>query len=829
LADPERITALVRGSQAGDERAFADLVRAYQDIAVAYATWVLGDYHHGEDAAQEAFVDAYRNLSTLREPAAFSGWFRRILFKHCDRTMRRKRHLATDLDASYDVPSVDPLPDEQLESKEIHGSVRAAITTLPDAEQAVVLLYYMGQHSVAEVAAFLELTPNTVKTRLYSARQRLRKQLESIEVELSAARPSSDQKFSEKIARMIRPEALKKSEPLVWSAGIGTDVWDLFCACITGDLDAVKRLLEKDPSLARSHHAYRTPIYFAVRENQHAVARYLLEHGADPLGLAVNDSLLDIARDRGYSEMQKLLESHYAAHYGASPRGEAVAQAIRDRDRVRVRSLLDASPDLLHAGDGRSNQPIHWAVMTRQTDMVDELLARGADINARRQDGARPIHLTNGDYHYRGWRDVPPDVTPSPGEVLDHLRARGAYIDIGTAASIGDLGRVRELLDQDPSLANRVSDYVSYYVGSGAPLKNAAARGHIEVVKLLLERGADPNLPEEGIAPNGHALYSAVYSGHYEIAKLLLEHGAYPSPAVESSADALSIAMMNKDQRMIELLCSYGSHRSVELLAHYGDLVTAAAVFAANPSLANNPGALGSTLGNEAFIRLMLHYCPDLPTGISAAGETREITELLFAHGMDPNRRDWLGITALHEFARKGECENAAVFIDHGADIHARDDDICSTPLGWAAKFGKQLMVELLLRRGARLHLPDDPPWATPIAWATNRRHTQVLELLKHYEQTGALPRQPMQRYEAVVADFLEAWRTGDPAAIQRLVDYYQFERKPNADQFRNGIRKRLGKPADGDLELTRADAELLVARLHGYASWSTLVEDVAE
>jgi ankyrin repeat protein len=407
------------------------------------------------------------------------------------------------------------------------------------------------------------------------------------------------------------------------------------------------------------------------------------------------------------------------------------------------------------------------------------------------------------------------------------LRSRGAYIDIGTAASIGDLERVRELLDQDLSLANRVSDYVSYYVGSGAPLKNAAARGHIDVVRLLLERGADPNLPEEGIAPNGHALYAAVYSGHHEIARLLLEYGAYPSPAVESSADALSIAMMNKDQRMIELLCSYGSHRSVDLLAYYGDLVTAAAVFAANPSLANDAGALGSALGNEAFVRLMLHYWPDLPTRMSAAGETREITELLFAHGMDPNHCDWLGITALHEFARKGECENAAIFIDHGADVHARDDDICSTPLGWAAKFGKVLMVELLLRRGARLNQADDPPWATPIAWATRRGHANVLELLKHYEETGALPRRHMQRYENVAADLLDSWRSGDPAAIQRLVDYYQFERKPDADQFRAGIRKRLGKAADSEFELTRSDAQLFMARSHGYASWSALVEDV--
>ncbi|MBO0861748.1 MAG: ankyrin repeat domain-containing protein, partial [Chloracidobacterium sp.] len=104
---------------------------------------------------------------------------------------------------------------------------------------------------------------------------------------------------------------------------------------------------------------------------------------------------------------------------------------------------------------------------------------------------------------------------------------------------------------------------------------------------------------------------------------------------------------------------------------------------------------------------------------------------------------DWLRATPLHHFARKGEIEKAEIFIDHGADLHARDEDICSTPLGWAAKFGQLEMVELLLRRGAKLNLPDDLPdlaWATPLAWATRRGHKRIVDLLKHYEQTGLSP-----------------------------------------------------------------------------------------
>ena len=238
----------------------------------------------------------------------------------------------------------------------------------------------------------------------------------------------------------------------------------------------------------------------------------------------------------------------------------------------------------------------------------------------------------------------------------------GRIVDICTACHIGDLERVRELLDQDPSLANRVSEYVTYYLGSGAPLKNAAAQGHIEIVKLLLERGADPNLREEGIAPHGHALYSAVANGHHEIAKLLLEHGAYPNPEVESSADALSRAISNSDQPMIDLLCSYGAARAVHLLAYYGDVQTAAAVFAANPALADDPEALANAAGRgPGGICAPSAALPTRPAqritfpDWSVGAKTRELNELLFEHGMNPSQPDWLLVTPLHQFARKGD------------------------------------------------------------------------------------------------------------------------------------------------------------------------------
>jgi ankyrin repeat protein len=646
------------------------------------------------------------------------------------------------------------------------------------------------------------------------------------------------------VATMIQVEALARDEPLFWSPGRGRDVWEMFCAAIKGDLETIKRLLGKDPSLIRSHYEYRTPLSFAVRENQLEVAAYLLEHGA-PLTFG---NLLEAARDRGYAEMQRLLEAALGIAPDPLADGEIIAAAIRAQDLAKVQNLLGSNPALMHARDARTNQPIHWAVMTRQLDVIDALLARGADINAARRDGALPIQLSNGDYHFRGWRDVPRDWPTTPSDVRLHLRSRGAQVDMCTACFMGDLEHVRKLLGHDAALANRPSNYLTYYACSGTPLRNAAAAGHIEIVKLLLQHGADPNLPEEHIAPRGHALHSAVCNGHMEIVKLLLEHGAYPSVEIESSADTLSAALgscgyaTERNQPMVDLLCSYGATRPVHLLAHCNDLQTAAAVFAANPRVADNEDALGSAARHEPFLRLLLRYQPDLPRRRSVGGKTREITELLFQHGMDPNKPNWLHITPLHYFAESGDLENAAVFIDHGADLNARDEEYCSTPLGWASRCGKPRMVEFLLRHGARPNLPGDPPhlaWASPIQWAIRRGHDEIVRTLTEFERTGTLAGYNLEQCETLAKSLVEAFSTGDDAAMQHIMDHFQLRRSLTWDQpsndirlarLRRGVRERLGNQADSAQEtsvLPLADAQLLIARSLGFKDWDQLVKGI--
>src|SRR4029434_1451769 len=134
---------------------------------------------------------------------------------------------------------------------------------------------------------------------------------------------------------MIRPPELAKPEQLKWSVGAGTDVWDLFCACINGDLTKVKELVNKDPSLVRSDYEYRNAIGFAVRKNQLAVAEFLLERGADPI---VYGNLHEVDRHRGFVEMCELLES-WNRGLGADAKGEPVAAAIREGNLKKVMAL----------------------------------------------------------------------------------------------------------------------------------------------------------------------------------------------------------------------------------------------------------------------------------------------------------------------------------------------------------------------------------------------------------------------------------------------------------------------------------------------------------
>ena len=190
--------------------AFGQIVQRFQDMAYGCAYAILGDFHLAEDAAQEAFLTAYRQLGQLRQPGAFPGWFRRIVISQCTRLARRKSLSTTALDAAAAVPSSVPAPPQNLERRETKDKVLAAIAALPEHQRMATTLFYINGYSQKDVAEFLEVPLTTVKKRLADSRTRLKERMIAM-VEETLHKNAPDDRFSKKVIEELlgRPHLLE--------------------------------------------------------------------------------------------------------------------------------------------------------------------------------------------------------------------------------------------------------------------------------------------------------------------------------------------------------------------------------------------------------------------------------------------------------------------------------------------------------------------------------------------------------------------------------------------------------------------------------------------
>ena len=143
----EELIPLVNRAQAGDLPAYGQLVERFQDMAVGYAYSLLGDFHLAEDAAQEAFLQAYLALTQLKEPRAFASWFRRIVFKHCDRVSRRHQVPVVAPEIADSIAADEKSPEDVVEEHETRDQLAAAIQSLPEHQRLVVSLFYVSAYS----------------------------------------------------------------------------------------------------------------------------------------------------------------------------------------------------------------------------------------------------------------------------------------------------------------------------------------------------------------------------------------------------------------------------------------------------------------------------------------------------------------------------------------------------------------------------------------------------------------------------------------------------------------------------------------------------------
>ena len=174
--------ALVRHTLAGDETAFARLVEKYRKQVHALAWRTIGDFHIAQDITQETFLKAHQKLGALKDPQRLSGWLNAIATRCCLAWFRGKRlnvQLSENISsaARRNDPYSSYLVGEQAKevSQELHEIVKKWLTKLPESERTVITLHYFDGMSCEDIAAFLGVTTNTIKSRLNRARNRLKK------------------------------------------------------------------------------------------------------------------------------------------------------------------------------------------------------------------------------------------------------------------------------------------------------------------------------------------------------------------------------------------------------------------------------------------------------------------------------------------------------------------------------------------------------------------------------------------------------------------------------------------------------------------------------
>ncbi|MCL2772823.1 MAG: sigma-70 family RNA polymerase sigma factor [Oscillospiraceae bacterium] len=193
---------LVIEAQSGNINAFEILVDKFRNMAIGYAYSVLKDYHYAEDAAQEAFVQAYFKLKTLQSPEAFPSWFRKIVFSQCEHFYRKSRLPVLPLDDVLEIQSQDYSPSEIAERNELKRQLFNSVAALPEKERTITVLFYISEYSTAEISDFLDLPISTVKNRLFSARKKLQKELVDNMSDTFKTQKSSKE-FTERVKNMI--------------------------------------------------------------------------------------------------------------------------------------------------------------------------------------------------------------------------------------------------------------------------------------------------------------------------------------------------------------------------------------------------------------------------------------------------------------------------------------------------------------------------------------------------------------------------------------------------------------------------------------------------
>ncbi len=177
---------LISRALQGDQKAYEALLNKYRNLVYTIMYKMVHNPQEAEDLTQEAFIKAFRALSSFREEFAFSTWLMKIATNNCIDFLR-KRKLKTqsihepvkykDEELERTLPNQEPTPEKNLLREERKRIIQEAIQELPERYRHVILLRHMEEKSYDEIADILGLPLGTVKAQIFRAREMLNQKL----------------------------------------------------------------------------------------------------------------------------------------------------------------------------------------------------------------------------------------------------------------------------------------------------------------------------------------------------------------------------------------------------------------------------------------------------------------------------------------------------------------------------------------------------------------------------------------------------------------------------------------------------------------------------
>ena len=240
----ENDVQLIRRILSDDDEAFSILVQKYQKSVHALAWRKVNDFHYAEEITQDTFLQAYKKLSTLKNPNQFAGWLYVIANRLCLNWLNRHKPAMQSLEDTpmeeIEESAYNHFAAEQREAegtKYRHEIAQRLLSKLPESERTVMTLYYLGEMTAKEISKFLGVSVNTITSRLRRARERLQQDQELLVQEVLGGVQLSTN-LSENIMRQVidlKPTPPPVGKPLLpWGAfGIAT----LLVALLLGATD----------------------------------------------------------------------------------------------------------------------------------------------------------------------------------------------------------------------------------------------------------------------------------------------------------------------------------------------------------------------------------------------------------------------------------------------------------------------------------------------------------------------------------------------------------------------------------------------------------------